>query len=342
MKDYSLRFGQIPLNLIERKSIGNDVIENLSLDFPTTNSYIITGVRGSGKTVLLTYIAQAFENKKDWIVVDINPENEILPQIVSSIYDSKHFRKLSIKANFNFSFHGLGISIEGKEPLSDVRSILEKMLAHLKKSNIKVLLCIDEVSNTNTVRSFVHDFQYFVRKDSPLFLIMTGLAENVESLQNNKALTFLLRTPKVFLEPLDVIEIKNNYISNFKISNIRGLKLAELTKGYAFAFQVVGLLYKKYKNIDKMYDELDLYLSSYVYDKIWSSIPETEKKILKSFINDERLTINEILKRTKIDKKAFSVYRDRLIKRGILSGANRGELSLVLPRFNNYIQKRID
>ena len=80
----------------------------------------------------------------------------------------------------------------------------------------------------------------------------------------------------------------------------------------------------------------------YVYDKIWSSIPNGEKQILKCFINKETLATEDILNKLKINNKLFSVYRDRLIKRDILVSEKFGELSLTLPRFNNYIKKVLD
>jgi hypothetical protein len=90
----------------------------------------------------------------------------------------------------------------------------------------------------------------------------------------------------------------------------------------------------------KIYDELDRYLSIYVYEKIWSNLPKAEKAILKTFVTDTNTT-EEILKTTSFPNKTYSVYRDRLIKRGIVSPSNYGELKLVLPRFENFIAKQL-
>ena len=248
MNSYTLKFGQMPTNIIERKNVTKQIVDDFNLDFPTTNSYIITGVRGSGKTVMLTNISKEFENKNKWIVIDINPENDVLPQMVSGVYESKYYKKLSSKLSISFSFHGFGISIEGKEPISDIKTVLEKMLEEIHKDDIKILLTIDEVSNTKTIRSFIHDFQSLIRKDYQIYLIMTGLNENVDSLQNNKALTFLIRTPKIHLKSLDLGEISSNYKTNLDVDDETANKLAIASKGYAFAFQVIGLLYSKYKN----------------------------------------------------------------------------------------------
>ena len=47
------------------------------------------------------------------------------------------------------------------------------------------------------MRSFAHDFQSLLRDDYPVFALMTGLYENVNSLQNNKNLTFCIERQRL-------------------------------------------------------------------------------------------------------------------------------------------------
>lgn len=48
---------------------------------------MITGVRGTGKTVLLTHVAEYFECKKDWMVINLISESDMLDQLASKLYD---------------------------------------------------------------------------------------------------------------------------------------------------------------------------------------------------------------------------------------------------------------
>ena len=57
MNPFSLTFGKEPISLIEREQQKNEVIEGFSGDNPEFQVCMITGVRGSGKTVLMTTIA---------------------------------------------------------------------------------------------------------------------------------------------------------------------------------------------------------------------------------------------------------------------------------------------
>lgn len=78
---------------------------------------------------------------------------------------------------------------------------------------------------------------------------MTGLYENIYNLQNDKVLTFLYRAPKLILEPLNYTAIRKQYMDIFSLDIDAAGELASLTKGYPFAFQVLGYLY--WENRDK-------------------------------------------------------------------------------------------
>ena len=79
----------------------------------------------------------------------------------------------------------------------DIETALARMLDSLRKHHKKVLVTIDEVTNNQNMRIFASSFQIFIRHDLPLFLLMTGLYENINKLQNEDSLTFLYRAPKI-------------------------------------------------------------------------------------------------------------------------------------------------
>ena len=88
--------------------------------------------------------------------------------------------------------------------------MLELMLENIKKHNKRLLISVDEVTNCEFVKVFVSSFQIFLRQDYPIFLLMTGLFENIYDLQNDKALTFLYRAPKIMLEPLSFTAVRKH------------------------------------------------------------------------------------------------------------------------------------
>lgn len=137
-------------------------------------------------------------------------------------------------------FFGFGLSVKGAAPITDIEVALANMLETLKKHGKKVLITIDEAANTKEMRTFISAFQILIRKDLPVFLIMTGLYENINALQNEKNLTFLYRAPKIELKLLNIRTIAENYKTNLPVSDEEALAMARLTRGYSFAFQVLG------------------------------------------------------------------------------------------------------
>ena len=171
--------------------------------------------------------------------------------------------------------------------------------------------------------------------------MMTGLYQNIYDLQNNPSITFLYRSPRVSLEPLNIRSISSYYKEIFNISDPEANSLAGLTKGYAYAYQVLGYLLWENKTTainDILMTKYDQYLQEYVYDKIWSELSGKDKLFLSSFTEEKETSIEDLKIKTGMDKKTLSVYRDRLIKRGIIGSITYGKVSLKLPRFYEFIQ----
>lgn len=341
-KGFTLTFGKIPSNYIERGNVAKKIKDMLALDYPLSHSVAITGVRGSGKTVILTKVAKMMSAMKDWIVIDVNPNREVLSQVAAGLYESRRIKAIYLKSSVSVSFKGFGITIEGKQRASNIETVVAKLLDIAVRKGLKVLISLDEAANNPHMRSFLHDYQALLRDDYPIFLLMTGLNENVFSLKNSKNLTFLYRCPKIELGALHLNLIKEEYKKAFDgIGDAEAGELASFTKGYAFAYQVAGILYAKYGALSKMIGEFDQYMSLFVYDKIWESLPENERKIILVFSGDSASTAS-ICKKAGLGQKEFSVYRDRLIRRGLLDGSKRGYLSFILPRFHLFASRQID
>ena len=93
------------------------------------------------------------------------------------------------------------------------------MLEKIKKKHKRVLVTIDEAVCNDTMKEFVSLFQIYMRQDLPVFLLMTGLYENIYELQNEKTLTFLYRAPKIELRPLNIGMIAEKYKSIFELTD---------------------------------------------------------------------------------------------------------------------------
>ena len=340
---FTLSFGKKPLQYISRIVQTNQVIEEFCAKQPSNQIFMLTGVRGSGKTVMMTNLAAELRKIPDWIVVELNPTRDLLQSLAAKIYSLPEMHTRFLSAKFDFSAFGLGVSVENAAPVTDIENALELMLAEINKAGKRLLVTIDEVTNSEYIRVFASAFQIFIREEYPIFLIMTGLYENIYDLQNDKALTFLYRAPKIMLEPLNYTAIRKNYMDIFEIEITQAEKMTELTKGYPFAFQVLGYLYWEYraeKKLEEILPEYDQYLDEYVYSKIWSELSMQDKEILTVISVTGETRVKNIRESLSMNSNLFSVYRERLKRKGVVDTREYGRMSLALPRFDEFVKIR--
>ena len=336
---YNVVFGRVPGKIIERKDIYEEIISSFDSDCAGSPLYLLAGARGSGKTVMMTSIANYYKEQDKWLVVDINPLADMLEQLAAALYQKGKLKHLFAKADFSFSFSGVSLSISGDKPVSNVFSLLDVMFEYLKKKKIKVLITVDEVTKQEHMKIFAHSFQSFLRNDYLVCLLMTGLYENFSSLENDESLTFLYRAPKIYMPPLNIKAIAYSYMQTLNMKEDDAIEAAKLTNGYAFAYQLLGyVLFDKNKKVvdDEVLNELDLKLDNNSYSKIFSELTKKEKEIVLSIAKG--FTSNtKIMEKAKIKSNALTVYKSSLNKKGILNVSVRGESSFLLPRFKEFV-----
>lgn len=339
---FSLSFGIEPTKYISRLALTDKIITSFSSTAAENRAYMITGVRGSGKTVLLSNIENILREDDNWIVIELSPVKDMIKALASKLYNTKGMDKIFINAKLDLSALGIGVSIEKTVPITDIDIAIERMLNEVAKHKKKIMVLVDETINNEYVKVFATSFQIYIRQKYPLYLLMTGLYENIYDLQNEKSLTFLYRAPKIYLEPLNINAIANSYRETFNISTEESVGMARLTKGYPFAYQVLGYLRwnaGKVKDTDKLIPEFDQYLEEYVYEKIWSDLSDTDKKVVELLASNGEMKVKDIREALDMRSGSMSVYRDRLIRKGLVDASRYGYLSLILPRFAEIVNK---
>lgn len=340
---YTLTFGKEPTQLIARAAQSQQVIDAFLGEPSTQQVYMVTGIRGSGKTVFMTETARKITSQKDWISVELNPERDLLTSLAAKLSSENELARLFQSAEINLSFFGFGLEVKGAAPITEIETALQKMLLSLKKKGKRLLISVDEVTNTPQMRAFAAAFQIFLRQDLPVYLLMTGLYENVSALQDEKSLTFLYRASKIHLGPLNIGTIAEDYQAVLGLDEQEGMALAKLTKGYSFAFQVLG--YFAWENADDARVAQQLarqYLDEYAYDKVWSELSRKDREVLHGIAQVKSGRIGEIRELLGLSTNEFNPYRQRLIRKGIISGEERGYVRLLLPFFDQYVLAHYD
>ncbi len=335
---YTLVFGKEPAEHISRLAQAASITQTFTEDIPSQQVFMITGVRGSGKTVFMTELQKRFQSDDQWIVVELNPERDMLLSLAAKLSSESNLARIFQNAKINLSFWGLGLEVGGSTPITDIETALAKMIDSLHKKKKRILITVDEITGNSNVREFVAAFQILLRNDLPVFLLMTGLYENIYNLQNEKSLTFLYRAPKIELRPLNITSISQNYEKKLKVTKEDAMQMAKITRGYSFAFQVLGYLTWEAKgNYRSVLPDFRQYLDEYVYDKIWSELSPKDRRILSGIAQTPSGRIADIRDFLKLETNAFNPYRMRLINKGLINGATRGSISFELPMFEEYV-----
>lgn len=340
---YVIGFGMKPNQYVPRTMQREEIINAFNNDNAVNPAYLITGVRGSGKTVMLDEISDKIGH--NWVVINLNSYSDLLQSLASKLYYHERLKKFFSHKKFEFSFSGLSVAVEENAPAPDYETVIEAMLKEVLKRELKVLVVIDEVTNTPEMRRFASSFQLFIRENLPIRLLMASLPENIYDLTKERRSTFLVRTPRMTMEPLNLSMIRHNYQRTLNVPQQIALQLASLTKGYSFAYQALGYVCWG-RNVDPEAEEFedilaeyDYYLQEYSYKKIWEVLSPIDRKVISAIsIFGTTAKVKDIRNHLGMDSNKFTVYRSRIKNQGIIDTSSYGELSFSLPRFAEFVR----
>ena len=348
---FSTTFSKMPeytyISTIEPK----EIVENFSYDSPTEAVYKITGIRGSGKTVILANVQNEMKSKRNqengWLVYTLNPARDMLSQFAANLYNEGFIKEgiksksISLSAQFLGTGGGIGFSKENNNMHFDIGVEIRKMLDEAQNQGKKILICVDEVSKTQEMIVFSLEFGGWLVSNYPVYFVCTGLYENVLALGNTKNLTFFRRGTSIETKPLNRIKMSEMYKEKLSVDSELAQKMADITKGYAYAFQELGTLFfknGKKSDLEAVIAELKAELFSYSYEKIWEEMSAEDKFLASLLTEKEEYKRNEVLEMMGERSKNYSIYRDRLKKRGVIS-VRQGYIGLNPPFFGEYIRE---
>lgn len=353
-------FGVRPEQFLGRDDIIDSFADSIANKNSPWRSTLLIGVRGSGKTAILSQI-EARVSDKSTFVVSVSPEADFLDNVLGQLH--RQLSKSKIKGIPNIKSisvtYGVSLSFDKSDDTKDFtktfRYQITDMLDIVRKSGKNVVFLIDESQKHNEdLRTFIGTYQHLIREGYPICLIMAGLPEVVSEILNDDVLTFFRRANQVILRNVGISLIKQEYKNVFAVGkkdiSVTLLeKAAESTFGYPYLIQLIG--YYLWENIKNSYsgdllaqvlveskDRLFQNVHQLVYDKL--SIRDRE--FLFAMSEDAEQTLSkDLLMRLGKDKNYLSMYRARLISRGIILSIGYGTLGYAYPYMREFlIEKR--
>lgn len=351
-------FGKIPPIYIDRSRQIKELVSEIKNPDSPYQTTLVYGQRGSGKTAFMSALCQEFEKQKDFIILNIPSSGDILLSYTQGIYNraSKIVQKtLDSLDGISLSAFGFQVAYNKKEKGQvNYQLLLEKILKKLSEKKITVLAVIDEVKASTELKYFISVYQILLQQNFPVRLLLAGLPQNVSEIQNDNHLTFLLRAPRVTLEPLDSSNVRYNYKKAFerggKVLNEKALdKMTKGAGGYAYAFQLMGWLVWKNtankiteKEVNSILDEYKMLLFRNVYIKISENFSQMDKRFVISMAKNAGATsMKNLVEETGKSNAYLSNYRERLLDSQIIKRTSYGHVGFVLPYFREFVNERL-
>ena len=212
--------------------------------------------------------------------------------------DTKN-KSINLSATILGSGGGIGYSAEKEDIFFDISVEIEEMIQQAEEKGKKILVGIDEVSKTTEMIKFASEYGRWLRANYPVYLVCTGLYENIQEVSNVKNLTFFRRATTIKKETLNPIRMTEMYKNKLSIESEEARNMAKITKGYAYAFQKLGSLYFKKNPLEILEDilpELKAELFAYSYEKIWEEMTEADRNLVRVLTEKTEYKREEVLK----------------------------------------------
>jgi len=124
----------------------------------------------------------------------------------------------------------------------------------------------------------------------------------------------------------------------FGLNQDQALDMARQTKGYSYAFQVLGYYTWKYRNDPtRIQAEYKQHLEEYVYEKIWQELSGEDRRVAWGVAMTPGGEVSAVRELLQMNSNSFTTYRTRLIRKGILNGDQYGVVRFELPLFDRFV-----
>jgi type II secretory pathway predicted ATPase ExeA len=322
-------------------------------------STVITGARGTGKTVALHEIANA-SLELGWVSVytmaNINLLEELLRKLKKAVIDFISQKSSSRITGVGLSGFSISRAVDQKTPPSWEEEITE-IVDELTEQDIGVIFQIDEIQGkSNDLRRFASIFQELLWQNKKVALAIAGLPHQIDSIFTDDIISFLRRSRLKVLEPLSISETINTVRKMFEMSG-KSIKndalgmLCQRTGGLPYLIQLIGYeVWQASKSNDvglttvrKGLKQAEKYIGSSLIELVLQDISPKDQEFLYAMSReDSAAKISEIAKQLNRDVKYAGTYRSRLIREGVIFSPARGQVDFVIPYFREYLRAKED
>lgn len=356
-------FGQVPPFMAGRRY----VIENIDDAFANgpgdpNLTTIFTGARGTGKTTLLTLLADHAE-EKGWISARVSSVPGMLEDILQQAERSaaqllkspKRVRVNSVGIGGVASLGWEYTDQTGVDP--NWRTRLTKLLDELESHGSGLVITIDELqSDFDEMVQVASVYQHLIAESRRVSLLMAGLPYQVSRVLNDKSISFLRRAARHHLTRIADDDIRTALRETIEGGgrSIDGDALDTAVKaidGFPFMMQLVG--YRMWTQADngtidlsaarRGIDAAQYEMRTNILETTYMELSDGDLAFVEAMLPDEGpSSTSEIARRMGKSTGYAAQYRRRLLEEGVIGERGRGKVGFELPGWRTFVTGKLE
>ncbi|WP_419839275.1 AAA family ATPase [Candidatus Poriferisodalis sp.] len=323
---------------------------------------VVTGRRGTGKTVLLDVIARSAA-EKGWLVLQVAGSDR--PDLAANVMQRAH----ELVRPASWAAPALGFSPEATGspdglpdrpvPLperGDLRSTLTALADQASANGVGVLLTVDELqaSAANALRPLASILQHVTRREErPLMFVGCGLPDVARTLLSDPGMTFFHRCARAETSRLTDDEVRFALGEPFTAAGVPVVGAAldagiAAAVGYPFMIQHIG--YAAWERVDGLastgvsaadmaaaIDVADLAMTQQLVEPVWVGLSAKDREFAIAIATLGGVAeVRELAVRLGWSANTVNAYRRRAIDAGIAVAAGRGRLRFAHQAFERH------
>lgn len=321
---------------------------------------LITGARGTGKTVMLTVLGDKARAHK-WDVIEETASDGLCERLVSELCSKD---SLIDKLTFAPSITIAGASVSlGEAELSPkrmpetLRKAMSARLDALEKRDAGLMISIDETQAASRADliAIATAIQHQIREKRNVSIVFAGLPQMISDLFDDEVITFLRRARTNVLANVPIDEVKESFAQTFEDSGMSldtslVEKAAVATAGYPYMIQLVGyyiwdaagarestVISKE--DVNEGIREARVDLDNAVCVPELHGLSKNDKAYLEAMaVSDGPSGTSEVAKRMGRSAKYAATYRKRLLDAYVIRQTDRGEVDFAVPFLREYLR----
>lgn len=321
---------------------------------------LITGARGTGKTVMLTVLGDKARAHK-WDVIEETASDGLCERLVSELCSKD---SLIDKLTFAPSITIAGASVSlGEAELSPkrmpetLRKAMSARIDALEKRDAGLMISIDETQAASRADliAIATAIQHQIREKRNVSIVFAGLPQMISDLFDDEVITFLRRARTNVLANVPIDEVKESFAQTFEDSGMSldtslVEKAAVATAGYPYMIQLVGyyiwdaadarestVISKE--DVNEGIREARVDLDNAVCVPELHGLSKNDKAYLEAMaVSDGPSGTSEVAKRMGRSAKYAATYRKRLLDAYVIRQTDRGEVDFAVPFLREYLR----